>query len=112
MLQEYERGLAAGELRYQRCVDCDRAQFPPRVLCVHCSGGELRWATSNGRACVYSVSWLSPRDAAPYNVALVDLDDGFRMLSTVRGVTPEDALIDSPVHAVVSDGTVRFELTA
>lgn len=109
MLQEYRRGLAAGELRYQRCADCDHAQFPPRVICARCGGGELVWSTSDGRGTVYSVSWLSPRDTAPYNVALIDLADGFRMLATVSGVDPDDALIGRSVRAAVVDEVVRFE---
>ncbi|WP_372345719.1 Zn-ribbon domain-containing OB-fold protein [Streptomyces sp. KL116D] len=94
----YEEGLAAGELRFQHCADCDTAVFYPRVLCPHCGSESLAWRTSSGRGAVYATTVLHRRGTDPYNVALVDVDEGFRMMSRVEGVAPEDVAIGARVR--------------
>lgn len=84
-LTVYREGLAAGELRFQRCGSCDGAVFYPRVLCPFCGSRELVWATAAGGGTVYATTAMHRRDAEPYNVCLVDLDEGFRMMSRVEG---------------------------
>lgn len=88
----------------QWCAECERHVFYPRALCTAC-GGELSWRTVSGRATVYSYT-VSRRPAGPafeaavpYVVALVDLEEGVRMLSTLVGVAPEQVHIDMPVQA-------------
>ncbi|MFJ6852460.1 Zn-ribbon domain-containing OB-fold protein [Streptomyces sp. NPDC091271] len=101
----YAEGLAAGELRFQHCAACDRAVFYPRVLCPHCGADDaLSWRTSSGRGVVYASTVLHKRGTDPYNVALVDLDEGFRMMSRIEGVPPEDVAIGSPVRLDVVTG--------
>ncbi|MFI6878870.1 Zn-ribbon domain-containing OB-fold protein [Streptomyces sp. NPDC050400] len=94
----YEEGLAVGELRFQHCADCDTAVFYPRVLCPHCGSESLAWRTSSGRGAVYATTVLHKRGTDPYNVALVDVDEGFRMMSRVEGVAPADVAIGSRVR--------------
>lgn len=81
----YEEGLRQGELRYQRCATCSAAVFYPRTLCPSCGGTDLGWRTSSGRGVVYSATTVAERSAPDYNVSLVDLDEGFRMMSRVVG---------------------------
>lgn len=81
----FQQWLQEGRLAYQRCGSCTSAVFPPRVLCPVCSSGALVWETSAGGGSVYSASTLSPRNADPYTVVLVDLDEGFRVMSVVTG---------------------------
>jgi uncharacterized protein len=102
-LVTYREGLAKGELRFQRCGDCDRAVFYPRVLCPFCGSGELAWAVAAGDGVVYATTAMHRRDADPYNVCLVDLDEGFRMMSRVEG--PAAA-------AVAIGGRVRLRIDA
>ncbi|MGY2082775.1 Zn-ribbon domain-containing OB-fold protein [Blastococcus sp. SYSU DS0539] len=83
--RHYFEALRAGRLLYQRCERCSSAVFPPRVLCPVCSADVLRWEPSAGAGTVYSASTLSPRDEAAYTVVLVDLDEGFRVMSVVDG---------------------------
>jgi uncharacterized OB-fold protein len=52
------------------------------------TGAALEWRTSAGLGTVYSTTTVHPRGEAPHNVALIDLDEGFRMLSRVEGVAP------------------------
>jgi uncharacterized OB-fold protein len=83
--RRYQDGLRLGRITYQRCESCSAAVFPPRVLCHVCSSQALRWESSAGAGTLYSASTLTPRDEHPYTVVLVDLDEGFRVMSTVAG---------------------------
>lgn len=85
----YRRYLRNGELGFQSCDGCGVAVFYPRVLCPVCGSDALRWRTSSGRGVVYATTAVYRRDAEPYNVALVDLEEGFRMMSRVEGVPAE-----------------------
>src|SRR5687768_5843022 len=89
-----------GELAYQVAPD-GTAVFPPR-LAQPGTGAPLRWAVSAGRGVVHATTVVRRRGEPPQNVVLVDLDEGFRMMSRVDGVAPEDVRIGQRV-------TVRFE---
>ena len=85
------------ELRYQVCDDCDAVVFYPRRHCTQCLGSALTWRTSAGQGTIYSFSTVQlsrhPFFGAkvPYAVALIDLDEGFRMMSNVVGVADPEA---------------------
>ena len=97
----YRRHLENGKLGYQRCADCSAAVFYPRVLCPACGSAALEWRESAGRGTVYATTALHSRNRDPRNVALVDLDEGFRMMSRVEGV---------PAEGVEVGMRVRFEV--
>ena len=98
----FRAGLAAGELRYQRCRACTSAVFWPRVLCPFCGSGELAWERSDGLGTVYSTTAVRGRDGV-HNVALVDLDEGFRMMSRVDDIAPDRVAIGARVRFAVVD---------
>ena len=85
----YRRYLESGVLAFQRCAGCGEAVFYPRVLCPLCGGNDLTWETSSGRGVIYATTAVHRRDGDPYNVVLVDLEEGFRMMSRVDGVPAE-----------------------
>ena len=89
----YDEGLAADELRFQTCAACAKVIFYPRVMCPGCGGTDLEWQRSAGHGAVYSTTTVSQRDGS-YNVCLVDVDEGFRMLSTVLGEPVETRIGD------------------
>jgi uncharacterized protein len=93
----YRRHLENGKLAYQRCADCSAAVFYPRVLCPVCGSGALEWRESAGRGTVYATTAVHSRDRDPRNVALVNLDEGFRMMSRVEGVPAEEVEIGARV---------------
>lgn len=80
------------ELRYQVCDDCGGVVFYPRRHCTHCMSMNLSWKTSKGEGTVYTYTVIRQiglrwfRDRTPYVVAWIDLDEGFRLLSSVVGV--------------------------
>jgi len=92
-----------GELAYQVTGD-GSAVFPPR-LAQPGTGAPLRWAVSAGRGSVHATTVVRRRGEPAENVALVDLDEGFRMMSRVDGVAPEEVRIGLRV-AVRFDGEV------
>ncbi|SEE58168.1 Zn-ribbon domain-containing OB-fold protein [Jiangella alba] len=80
---------AEHRLTYQRCRACDTVIFYPRGHCTTCTGTDLGWHESAGAGTVYTCSVvrrpLHPafKDLAPYTVAWVDLDEGFRLLTHI-----------------------------
>ena len=101
----YWDGCAAGELRIQRCVDCREPYFYPRDICPACGSGSVEWFTASGRATLYSYI-INHRpapgfeDEAPYAIAVVQLAEGPRMMTSIRGVpaTPEALVLDMPLR--------------
>lgn len=77
------------ELRYQVCNACGGVVFYTRRHCPHCMSFDLRWETSRGEGAIYTYTIIRQighpyfRGHAPYVVAWIDLDEGFRMLSNV-----------------------------
>jgi uncharacterized OB-fold protein len=73
----------------QRCLDCERFQFYPRILCCHCGGRRLEWRAVSGRGRVASYTVVhravSAAYATPATILLVDLDEGPRMMSSLVG---------------------------
>jgi len=87
----------------QWCVECDRPVFYPREVCPVCLGTALEWRESPGGGRVYAVTVehraQQPGLAgwAPYAVALVELDEGVRMLTNVIGIEPDRVAIGQRV---------------
>jgi uncharacterized protein len=110
---EYWAGLAAGDLRIQRCSACQTAFFYPRRACPECWSEDVRWIVASGRATLYSyviIHRAAPEwtGDVPYVVAIVEIQEGPRMMSNIVGVppVPENLQLDMPlaVRYVVRDG--------
>jgi uncharacterized OB-fold protein len=80
------------------------AVFPPRLRAPG-DGGELRWETSAGTGEVYATTVIRRRDREPRNLAMVELDEGFRMVTRVVGCEPEAVRIGMRVR-VEFDGAI------
>lgn len=98
-LATYQRHLRAGQLAYQYSPDAGRAVFFPRLVCPFSGSSELQWRISHGYGTVHATTVVFPRDGEPYNVALIDVDEGFRMMSRVEGLAPEEVRIGMRVRA-------------
>lgn len=94
----YDRLLAAGVLGFQACSACRGAVFPPRTICPHCGSVDLSWRRAAGDGTVYSATMISPRDQEPYCVALVDVAEGYRMMTNVVGTPSDDVRIGASVR--------------
>lgn len=104
--RQHAEHVARGELAYQVAPD-GSAVFPPR-LAQPGTGAPLGWAISAGHGSVYSTTVVRRRGEAPYNLALIDLDEGFRMMSRVEGVEPEAVAIGLRVVASFRDDVAVF----
>lgn len=80
--QRYLAGLERGALVYQHCSECQKAIFYLRIGCPFCGSLELALKDSQGLGTLYSVSVVYDK-SQNYNLVMVDLDEGFRMMSTV-----------------------------
>ena len=87
-LNAYLAHLEKGELAYQFSPEAGRAVFYPRVLCPFTGSGKLEWRVSKGLGTVYSTTVVHPAKGDPYNVALIDCDEGFRLMSRVEDIDP------------------------
>lgn len=92
-LETYRSHARAGRLAYQFSAAADRAVFFPRLVCPFTGDTGLEWRISQGAGTVHATTVVFPREGLPYNVALVELDEGFRMMSRVEGVPPEQVCI-------------------
>lgn len=97
-------GCARGELRLQRCLSCGAAQFPPRALCAACHAPDPVWERASGRGRIVSHTRVhrppSPafKADAPYVVALVTLEEGPRMMVSLRGAAAEAPRIGDAIR--------------
>ena len=103
----YWQGCRAGELRLQKCDACEQYQFYPRTLCSHCGHRELTWRAVSGRGRIASFTVvhqpLSDAYPAPQIIALVDLAEGPRMMSSIEGVEPDAVAVGQPVAVAFAD---------
>ncbi len=100
-LTTYLDHLARGELAYQHSIDADRAVFYPRVVCPFTGSSRLEWRVSKGLGTVHAVTVVHPAEGKPYNVVLVDCDEGFRLMSRVEDIAPEAVTIGMRVRCRV-----------
>lgn len=108
-----------GELRMQQCRDCGLVRFPPAILCARCLSENHEWTKLSGRATVFS--WIVVHQSqhpafnadVPYNVAIVELDEGPRLHTNIVGCANADIHVGMRVEAsfdkVADDTTlIRF----
>ncbi len=99
-------GLAAGELRLQRCKPCGALQHPPGPVCRECWSDVIEWTTAGGAGTIYSYTVVhrttTPGFAAdtPYIVAIVALAVGPRMTTNIVDCAIDSVRIGMPVRAV------------
>ena len=103
--QLFQRALAEGEILLPKCDDCGAYHFFPRVLCPHCHGAAISWKQAGGKGRVHTTTVVrrKPERGGDYNVCVVELDEGVRMMSRVEGIAPGEVAIDMPVTAFVGE---------
>jgi uncharacterized OB-fold protein len=99
-LEEYRRFLAAGRFMLQRARQSGRHVFYPRVVEPLTGATDLEWVEASGRGSVYSFTIVNPRaPTVAYNVALIDLAEGPRMMSRIDGIGLDAIRIGMRVRA-------------
>src|SRR5215207_9264433 len=91
-------GCTREELMVQRCADCGAFVHIPEPCCTRCASFDLEWVRSSGRGTVYSYSvvWRPQQPAfeVPYVVAIVDLDEGWKILTNIIDCDPAAVRVD------------------
>lgn len=93
-----------GELAYQVCTDDNSAVFFPRVSVPGTGSTHLEWRVSKGVGTVYSTTVVHYRGEPPLNVALIDVDEGFRLMSRVEDIDPMQVKIGMRVKVRIHPG--------
>ena len=91
--QEYLDYLKKGELAYQVCSETGQVVFYPRVVAPVSGNTNLEWKVSKGLGTVYSTTTVCPRGKESYDVSLIDMDEGFRLMSRIETLDPMDVKI-------------------
>ncbi len=95
-------GCKRGELMVQRCDDCGAYVFIPEIACNQCLSGNLNWVQSSGKGELYSYTVIHrpqrPEFDAPYVGAIIELEEGWHMLSNLVQPDIESLQIGLPVE--------------
>ena len=103
-------------LRIPKCRTCGAVHFYPHALCPNCMSPDLDYVPVSGNGTVYSYTIMHRAPATsfqhdiPYAVALVELEEGVRMISNLVGCPIEEVRIGMPVRAVYEDVTPEVTL--
>ncbi|HEY2106371.1 MAG TPA: Zn-ribbon domain-containing OB-fold protein [Candidatus Binataceae bacterium] len=113
--RHFWEGTAAGELRLQRCDECRHVYFPPRPFCPKCASRKVSVFKASGRATLYSYvinHRPMPPFTAPYSIAVVELDEGPRMMTNIVDCpqTPAALQLDMPLEVVFDQQTDEITL--
>jgi len=115
VLVQHQAALAEGRFLIQKCDDCGQHIYFPREVCPHCGSDAVQFVSPSGQGTVYAVTTVrrKPAEGGDYNVSLIDLDEGPRLMSRVDNLKPDDVKIGQRVTArvVVADdkGVVVFD---
>jgi uncharacterized protein len=101
-------GTAQGKLLLPRCEDCGFVIWYPRFFCPECASSNVTWFEASGRGTVYActVTRRGPgpyRDAGPYVLAYVELEEGPRVMTNIVDCDPHAVKVGQPVEVVFDD---------
>lgn len=106
-LELHLAAVASGLLNIQHCLDCDEYRHPPRWYCPKCHSGNYEFVPVSGRGEIYSMAinhftidraWI---DETPFVTAVVQLEEGPRVVGDLRGAAPEDVALGDKVQVHV-----------
>ncbi len=102
--EPYYRGAREGRLVIQRCKDCKKHIFYPRMYCPYCFSDQIEWVKASGKGKIYSYTVVmnNPPSAfvkdLPYVIAIIKLDEGVQMLTNIVDCDPKEVKFDMPVE--------------
>ncbi len=94
-----------GELAYQIDPVSGKAVFYPRAVAPNTARPNLEWRVSKGVGTVYATTTLHRRGEDPYDISMIELDEGFRMMSRVESVDPMAVVVGMRVKVRMIPGT-------
>jgi uncharacterized OB-fold protein len=104
--REFWEGAKRGKIRMQKCKSCGHIRYPISQVCPECLSYDFEWTDLSGRGEVFSYvifhQLYNPafKDDIPYNVAMVQLEEGPRMYSNIIGVDNDAVKVGDKVEAI------------
>lgn len=114
--KEYWEAAKRHEFIIQKCEECSKHVFYPRAFCPHCLSSRLKWVKASGSgvihtySIVHKMSMMNFKKKTPYNIAIIELDEGVRLMSEVINCSPEELEIGKRVKVVFEDITERYSI--
>jgi uncharacterized OB-fold protein len=93
----------------QRCTACSRLRWPPEAGCYYCGSLDYEWAQMTGRATLYTWTVAHPpllpyfQQRPPWPIAVVELEEGPRLVTNITGLDPDRYEIGMPLEATFDD---------
>ena len=112
----YWESAKAHALKLPRCSSCGRFRYPPAEHCPGCLSDAAEWSEVSGKGTVYSFTIVHQRydpsfaDDLPYNVSVVELEEGPRLVTNVVGAENKDLRVGMPLTITYEDITDEFTL--
>ena len=113
---EFWRAARRHELMLQRCTSCGQLIYFPRLLCHRCLSKDLEWVKAAGRGVIYTytvvhqVAHESFASDVPYVYAIIELEEGLRMISNVINIAPSRVCVGMKVTVVFEDATPEISI--
>ena len=107
--REFYEGARRHQLMLMRCKACGAWRLPSRPRCQDCWATETDWVPASGNGKLYSFGIMHQKlhpqfaERTPYQFAIVELDEGPRLVTNVVGIPDEDVRVDMPVTVVFDD---------
>ncbi|MGH7032212.1 MAG: Zn-ribbon domain-containing OB-fold protein [Stellaceae bacterium] len=115
--KRFWEGCAEGKLLLQRCAACGRVRHPPSPICPNCLSEAHDWSPASGHGSVYTFVVVHEErrgweKLVPYVLAVVELDEGVRMVTNLVNVALKDVAIGMPVEVTfaASNDATRLPL--
>lgn len=105
-----------GRLLYQQCQVCNELVFFPKTLCPGCLGSDLTWKESAGTGSIFSFTITQAHapsefaSATPYVLAIIKMDEGFKLMSNIVDCDPDDLRCDMRVRVTFEAVTPEITL--
>ena len=118
LTRPFWEGAREGKLMLPRCMSCNRVHWYPRHICPHCHSNQIEWieGSGEGRIATFAVQHRSfgPwAEEIPYVTAYIDLNEGDRMLTVLRGVDgkqPESIHVGAKVRVEFEEANERMHI--
>ncbi len=113
---EFWQAAKDGRLLLRHCEDCRQTSYYPRPFCPRCWSERVRWMEASGRGTLYSWSVIYSndqppfKDRVPYVAAIVDLEEGPRMMTNVVNCDFDALRVDMPVRLTFMEISDDFSI--
>lgn len=109
-------GCRKHELRFQKCRNCSHVRWPPSIICPMCYTQGTEWIRAGGRGKIYTFVVYHQafhkafENDLPYVTAIIELEEGPRLLSNIVGCRPQDVRCGMPLEVTWEDINEEFSL--